>query len=113
MNANLKPYLVNPSFLSFFIISYENINIIFFKYNLFYTSMTFKLKSYLGKWYEIASVPAWFQKNCQNTTAEYSLRDDGNVQVKNTCDVVKNNEFVKTKEIIIQLRLIEIFTSLN
>lgn len=62
--------------------------------------MKLNLKSYLGKWYEIASVPAWFQKNCQNTTAEYSMRDDGNIQVKNTCDVVKNDQYKKTKEIV-------------
>ena len=40
---------------------------------------------YLGKWYEIASYPAWFQKGCTGTTAEYSLLPDGKIQVVNRC----------------------------
>jgi apolipoprotein D and lipocalin family protein len=40
---------------------------------------------YLGMWYEIASYPAWFQKGCTATTAEYSLLPDGKIQVINRC----------------------------
>ena len=43
-------------------------------------------KKYLGKWHEQGSVPSWFQKGCKNTTAEYSMRDDGKIRVLNTCD---------------------------
>ena len=43
------------------------------------------LERYLGKWYEIASYPAWFQKGCTGSTAEYSLRPDGKIQVLNRC----------------------------
>jgi apolipoprotein D and lipocalin family protein len=43
------------------------------------------LERYLGKWYEIASYPAWFQKDCTAATAEYSLLDDGRIQVVNRC----------------------------
>ena len=43
------------------------------------------LDRYLGKWYEIASYPAWFAKNCTGVTAEYSRKDDGNVAVSNRC----------------------------
>jgi apolipoprotein D and lipocalin family protein len=43
------------------------------------------LDRYLGRWYEIASYPAWFQKNCTATTADYSLRDDGLIKVINSC----------------------------
>ena len=43
------------------------------------------LKKYLGKWYEIAAFPQSFQKGCSCTSAEYSLRPDGNIAVKNTC----------------------------
>ena len=43
------------------------------------------LDRYLGTWYEIASYPAWFQKNCTAVTAEYSLRDDGLIRVVNSC----------------------------
>ncbi|MCU7491007.1 MAG: lipocalin family protein [Bacteroidota bacterium] len=45
------------------------------------------LKSYAGLWYEIARIPNRFQKNCTgNTTAEYSLREDGRINVTNSCD---------------------------
>lgn len=41
---------------------------------------------YLGKWYEIARYPNWFQKKCvSDSSAEYSLRTDGKVQVVNRC----------------------------
>jgi len=43
------------------------------------------LERYLGTWYEIASYPAWFQKNCTAVTAEYTRRDDGLIQVVNSC----------------------------
>ena len=43
------------------------------------------LNRYLGKWYEIASYPAWFQKECTGSTAEYSLMPDGKIQVVNRC----------------------------
>lgn len=40
---------------------------------------------YLGTWYEIASFPQRFQKGCTATTAKYSLRDDGDIRVENSC----------------------------
>ena len=43
------------------------------------------LERYLGKWYEIASYPAWFQKGCTGSTAEYSLLPDGKIEVINHC----------------------------
>jgi apolipoprotein D and lipocalin family protein len=43
------------------------------------------LERYLGKWYEIASYPAWFQKGCAGSTAEYSLLSDGKIRVVNQC----------------------------
>lgn len=43
------------------------------------------LARYVGKWYEIASLPKWFQKGCTNTTATYALRKDGDVGVTNRC----------------------------
>jgi apolipoprotein D and lipocalin family protein len=43
------------------------------------------LQRYLGKWYEIASYPAWFQKGCTASTADYSLMPDGKIQVVNSC----------------------------
>ena len=44
------------------------------------------LNKYIGLWYEVAKIPNWFQKKCiKNTTAEYSLRDDGKIKVVNSC----------------------------
>lgn len=41
---------------------------------------------YLGKWYEIAAFPMYFQRNCTgDTTAEYTLRPDGDIAVRNRC----------------------------
>jgi apolipoprotein D and lipocalin family protein len=42
------------------------------------------LQRYSGKWYEIASLPAPFQKDCFCSSAEYSLEDD-HVKVVNRC----------------------------
>lgn len=43
------------------------------------------LQRYLGKWYEIASYPARFQKDCTGSTAEYVMMDDGRIQIINRC----------------------------
>lgn len=48
-------------------------------------NMVNKEKYLEKKWNEIASFPAWFQKGCSNTTAEYT--DKGKfIEVKNSCD---------------------------
>lgn len=44
-----------------------------------------ELSRYLGTWYEIASYPQRFQAGCTATTATYSLRDDGTIDVLNRC----------------------------
>ena len=43
------------------------------------------LARYLGKWYEIATIPMRFQKGCTGVTATYSLRPDGDIKVLNEC----------------------------
>lgn len=43
------------------------------------------LGRYLGTWYEIASFPQSFQRGCTGTTATYTLRDDGELDVINRC----------------------------
>lgn len=43
------------------------------------------LARYVGTWYEIASYPQRFQKGCTATTAIYTLRKDGKIQVVNRC----------------------------
>jgi apolipoprotein D and lipocalin family protein len=40
---------------------------------------------YVGKWYEIAHLPAKFQEGCSETTATYTLSEDGNISVLNEC----------------------------
>jgi apolipoprotein D and lipocalin family protein len=40
---------------------------------------------YMGTWYEIASFPHRFQEGCTGTTARYTLREDGDVDVVNRC----------------------------
>lgn len=44
------------------------------------------LTRYVGTWYEIASYPQRFQKGCTATTAIYTLREDGKIQVVNRCN---------------------------
>lgn len=43
------------------------------------------IEKYLGKWYEVARFDHSFQRNCYATTAEYTLREDGDIRVLNTC----------------------------
>ena len=43
----------------------------------------FKKEKYLGKWYEIARFDFRFEKGLNNTTAEYSVNDDGSIKVIN------------------------------
>lgn len=45
----------------------------------------FELSKYLGLWYEQAHLPTFFQKNCDSSTASYSLNDDNSVKVLNIC----------------------------
>jgi len=42
-----------------------------------------ELPRYLGKWYEIARLDHSFERGMEQTSAEYSLRDDGGVRVLN------------------------------
>ena len=44
-----------------------------------------ELRRYLGKWYEIAHLPARFQEGCTDTTATYNLSEDGSISVLNEC----------------------------
>ncbi|MBD1398085.1 lipocalin family protein [Pontibacter sp. JH31] len=44
------------------------------------------LARYMGKWYEIASIPQRFSRGCHCTSAEYTLHaEEGYVQVYNSC----------------------------
>lgn len=44
-----------------------------------------ELKRYMGRWYEIARYPKWFERNCHGVTVDYDLLPDGSVGVLNSC----------------------------
>ncbi len=43
----------------------------------------FQKEMYLGKWYEIARLDVAFERNLNNTTADYSMNSDGTIRVVN------------------------------
>ena len=43
------------------------------------------LDRYSGRWYEIARYPNSFERGCVGVTADYTPRDDGRIEVVNTC----------------------------
>lgn len=53
------------------------------------------LNKYLGKWYEIAHLPAKFQEGCTQTTATYTLLKNGSISVLNQC--VRNGKLRQAK----------------
>jgi len=55
----------------------------------------FNKEKYLGKWYEIARFDFKFEKDLNNTTAEYSLDDKGIIKVDNRGFNVKKVKWVK------------------
>ena len=42
-----------------------------------------ELSRYLGRWYEIARMPSWFEKDLVGVTATYTLKDNGEIEVRN------------------------------
>jgi len=47
---------------------------------------------YLGRWYEIAKFPNFFQRQCiSDTSAEYSLLPEGGLRVQNQCRLVNGS----------------------
>lgn len=53
----------------------------------------FDKSRYLGKWYEIARFDFRFERDLNNTTAEYSLNKDGSIKVVNRGFNYKTNEW--------------------
>ena len=43
----------------------------------------FELEKYLGKWYEIARLPNWFEREMTDVSADYSRLPDGSLKVIN------------------------------
>lgn len=54
---------------------------------------SFDKAKYLGKWYEIARFDFKFEKNLDNTTAEYSLNENGSIKVVNKGYNTKTGEW--------------------
>ena len=55
------------------------------------------VERYMGKWYEIATIPMWFQRKCASgTTANYTLNPDGTIEVINQC-VTNKGKVIKAK----------------
>jgi len=52
------------------------------------------IEKYMGKWYEISTIPQRFQKGCHCTTAEYTLTDKNFVKVLNSCKKDSVNDSV-------------------
>jgi apolipoprotein D and lipocalin family protein len=53
----------------------------------------FDLEKYLGKWYEIARLDHSFERNLEQISAEYSVREDGGVLVKNRGFSIEENKW--------------------
>ncbi|RYD96566.1 MAG: hypothetical protein EOP54_13425 [Sphingobacteriales bacterium] len=51
----------------------------------------FDANKYLGTWYEIARFDYRFEKNMDNVSAQYSLKDKGNIKVFNSGHDYKKN----------------------
>ena len=43
------------------------------------------IERYLGKWYEIALYPNWFEEGCLSSTALYERLEDNQIRVTNQC----------------------------
>jgi apolipoprotein D and lipocalin family protein len=55
------------------------------------------LNKYLGKWYEIAAFPQYFERGCSCVTAEYSLSDKKYINVLNSAFKAEENKFTSAK----------------
>lgn len=50
------------------------------------------LNKYLGTWYEIARYEHFFEKDCKNVSANYSMLDEKTIKVINKCTKIQTNE---------------------
>lgn len=64
----------------------------------------FDKTKYLGRWYEIARFDFKFEKNLNNTTANYSLNSDGSIKVVNKGYNTVSNEW---KEVIGKAKFVD------
>lgn len=57
------------------------------------TVKPFNLNRYLGKWYEIARLPNRFEENLERVTADYSIKENGEIKVINRGFNIDENEW--------------------
>lgn len=57
----------------------------------------FAVEKYLGKWYEIARLDHSFERGLEQVYAEYSLREDGGIKVKNVGFSADENEWKESE----------------
>lgn len=57
----------------------------------------FNADKYLGKWYEIARYDFAFEKNIDDTMAEYTLNNDGSIKVVNSGYNYKKEKWTKAE----------------
>src|SRR5512133_1532011 len=55
----------------------------------------FVKERYLGKWYEIARIDFKYERDLNNTTAEYSLNNNGTIKVDNKGYNTKKGKWVQ------------------
>jgi apolipoprotein D and lipocalin family protein len=55
------------------------------------------LGRYVGTWHEIARYPNSFQKGCIGSTATYTLREDGEIDVVNRCRDLRDGSLREAK----------------
>jgi apolipoprotein D and lipocalin family protein len=74
----------------------------------------FEPERYLGLWHEVARYPVPFEAGCVGVTAEYGLRPDGLISVRNSCraaDGTVKSTIAGTAEIVGPGRLVVRFAS--
>ena len=55
----------------------------------------FDIERYMGKWYEIYRLPNKFEEGLEDITANYELKEDGNIIVTNEGRLVEDNSRLK------------------
>lgn len=64
------------------------------------------LAKYAGKWYEIARLPMYFQRNCaSDVTANYTANADGSIKVDNQCQTAQPKKGIKMRVSSISISL--------
>lgn len=70
------------------------------------TDEVIDIQKYIGKWYAISDIPQFFTRSCLYQTADYGIKSESEISVKNTC-FAKN----KTKIIYGQAKVVNFETN--